>query len=587
MYGFSSHRKGNSRRHPPLIGRNTGGDLAALFSALGRCAFRFIKYLASRLLDIFRYNSQVPVIIRVACCAGLTIGAFFLVFFAIVSPELPPGNLFSTIWDISVNHETSEYARSGVVLSHAEDDWVTLTSFDGAGLETGTGSQTNDRSQDIEYTVRPGETLSEIAHAYGISYDFLAWYNNINNASRIRVGTVIIIPSLENVRLAEPRYRQQRARQPSTQVRTTEKTTKAVRISYEKLNNETAGDSGVSVRFSVVDPPSDLISYEWNLGDGKRSFEENPDHVYSSPKTYVIRLTARDDAGVIYRSYPLYIDVPHPASAAEHSTTWFVTLSSPDEYFVVNGTVTKVARYANVESALDLSESDKFLTKAKFKSSGFYGVTVQEEGGREKYYSVFVSPVPTMHADYSMNNFDWYRTQFNTGTTSNCGPASASMAIGWGTGRYFPVSSVRQAVGWKGEGGTSFDELIGVIKSQGVTPAVRPLRTMQHIKEVIDSGSIAIILFHTSGVRAITQNPATDLFGKYYNDSTGHYIVVKGYSLDDEYLVIHDPIPSDWGANSFRYGDGISMIGRNRYYPASELLGSLRRGEMIVIPGRN
>jgi len=192
-----------------------------------------------------------------------------------------------------------------------------------------------------------------------------------------------------------------------------------------------------------------------------------------------------------------------------------------------------------------------------------------------------------MHVDYATNNFNWYRTQFNTGTPSNCGPASASMAIGWGTGGYFPVSSVRHAIGWQGDGGTSFDELLRVIRSQGVAANIQPLRTVQNIREVIDAGGIAIILFFTDGVRTTVGDPASNLFGKYYNDSVGHYVVIKGYSLNGEYFVIHDPIPSDWGANSFRYGDELSMMGRNRYFMASEVLSSLRRNEMIVVYNQN
>jgi hypothetical protein len=161
------------------------------------------------------------------------------------------------------------------------------------------------------------------------------------------------------------------------------------------------------------------------------------------------------------------------------------------------------------------------------------------------------------------------------------------MAIGWGTSKYFAVSSVRQALGWQGDGGTSLEELLRVIKNQEVPATVEPLRTVQNIRDVIDSGKIAIILFHTSGVKSVTSNPAADLFGKYYNDSVGHYVVIKGYSLNGEYFVIHDPIPSDWGANSFRYGDDISMIGRNRYYSSEEVLRSLRRADMIVVQGAN
>ncbi|MDR2719151.1 MAG: C39 family peptidase, partial [Treponema sp.] len=98
---------------------------------------------------------------------------------------------------------------------------------------------------------------------------------------------------------------------------------------------------------------------------------------------------------------------------------------------------------------------------------------------------------------------------------------------------------------------------------------------------------IAIILFLTDGVRTTRRDPESDLFGKYYNDSVGHYVVVKGYSMNGEYLVIHDPIPSDWNSNSFRYADEISMMGRNRYFNTNEILRSLRRGEMIVVPGIN
>jgi hypothetical protein len=138
-------------------------------------------------------------------------------------------------------------------------------------------------------------------------------------------------------------------------------------------------------------------------------------------------------------------------------------------------------------------------------------------------------------------------------------------------------------VGWRGDGSTSFDDLLRVIKSQGVSASVQPLQSVQHIRDVIDSGSIAIIRFHTGGIKATRSDPGTDLFGKYYNDSVGHYSVVKGYSLNGEYFVIHDPIPSDWGVNSFRYGDEISMIGKNRYYSSAELLRCLRRADMILV----
>jgi hypothetical protein len=518
------------------------------------------------------------------CTAVIVTSAGYLVYFAVTSPELPLENMFSTIRDISENSRVADHSRSSVFLSH-DDDWAELTAFSDTEFETGAGSQTQDRSLDFEYPVRPGEMLSEIAYTYGIPYYFLAWYNKINNADRIRVGTIITIPSLENIEVNESVYQLQKTRRP--QPVAAARAVRSIEITYESHNSGTSR-TGITAHFSIVNPPSNLKSYEWDMGDGRRSFRQDPSYEYSEPKTYVVRLTAQDDAGIIYRSNPLYIDIPYPASTAEYSTTLFITLSSPDEYFIVrNGVITKVARYANIEDALDLSESDQYLTKVRFKKSGYYGVTVLEDTGREQYYSIFVSPITTMHADYLARNFNWYRTQFNTGTPSNCGPASASMAIGWATARYFPVSSVRNAIGWQGDGGTSFDDLLRVIRSQAVSASIQPLRTVQNIRDVIDSGGIAIILFHTEGVRTTRGDPSSDLFGKYYNDSVGHYVVIKGYSLNGEYFVIHDPIPSDWGANSFRYADELSMMGRNRYFLASEVLRSLRRNEMIVVSVQN
>jgi hypothetical protein len=360
---------------------------------------------------------------------------------------------------------------------------------------------------------------------------------------------------------------------------------KTVRISY-KTENSGGAAGGVMAHFFIDDPPAETFrSFEWDFGDGKQSFSAEPFNLYMAPKTYVARLIARDREGTVYPSMPLYIDVPRPDSSPEYSTAKFVTIASPDGFFETRGTVTKAARYSSLDAApLNFSAPDQRLTRVRFSRPGFYGLTAQEAGGPEQYYSIFVSPLPSVHADADEGDFDWYRTQFNTGTTSNCGPASVAMAIAWSTGKHFPVSSVRQAVGWQGEGATSFEELIRVLKDQGIPAVITPISGVQSVRDLIDRDSIAVVLFRTEGVKTARGDPAQDLFGKYYNDSVGHYIVIKGYSLNGEYFVIHDPIPSDWSLNSFRYGDDLSMIGRNRYYSSAELLRSLRRADMIAVP---
>jgi LysM repeat protein len=579
MDDFLKRQKLVKRRHSGCLSSRAKNLLA-----IGASISMLIKNTALSSLGDTRNRIKMPRLAGLLSLGLILFGACFLVYFAIISPELPPENLFSALEDVATYYTAPEnsYSSSVVVLPPEEEqDWAALSVYHEPESPIGSGTQTAERDQDIEYRIRPGETLSEIAYSYNISYEILARYNNITNANRIRVGTIIRIPSVENTRAAAV----QLAVRPKPQA-VPRGGTKSVRIAYESRDNGDINGSGVTVQFSIVDPPPEAFqSFEWNFGDGKRGFRPNPSYEYSAPRTYVASLTVRDAAGTVYKSNPLYIDIPHPGSVVEHSTTKFVTLSSPDEYFVVYGSIVKVARYQDIDLApLDLSESDSFLTKVRFTKPGFYGITAVEANNTEQYYSVFVSPVPTVHADAPTENYNWYRTQYNTGTQSNCGPASVSMAIGWAQGEYFSVSSVRQSIGWTGDGGTSFEELIRVIRDQDVAAMVQPLRTVQQIKDVIDSGSIAIILFHTSGIKTSPADPSEDLFGKYYNDSTGHYIVVKGYSLDGKYLVIHDPIPSDWGVNSFRYGDEISMIGKNRYYPAAELLKALRRNDMIVVP---
>ncbi len=50
------------------------------------------------------------------------------------------------------------------------------------------------RQTGVEHTVRPGETLSEIASAYGVTVRALLQSNSMENPDRIRVGDRIFIP---------------------------------------------------------------------------------------------------------------------------------------------------------------------------------------------------------------------------------------------------------------------------------------------------------------------------------------------------------------------------------------------------------
>ncbi len=58
-----------------------------------------------------------------------------------------------------------------------------------------------ERTEDIEYFVEEGETLSSIARRYQIDYPLLAEYNELTNPHTISVGQRITIPGTTSRRL--------------------------------------------------------------------------------------------------------------------------------------------------------------------------------------------------------------------------------------------------------------------------------------------------------------------------------------------------------------------------------------------------
>jgi len=103
------------------------------------------------------------------------------------------------------------------------------------------------------------------------------------------------------------------------------------------------------------------------------------------------------------------------------------------------------------------------------------------------------------------------------------------------------------------------------------------LKNKTDLYRIVDRGNIAIIVFKTNLITKVRGDKKENLVGRYYDDATGHYCIVKGYTLDKKYFIIYDPIPSDWVENSERYKDGVSMIGKNRYYSAQELFKAMEK----------
>ncbi len=197
---------------------------------------------------------------------------------------------------------------------------------------------------------------------------------------------------------------------------------------------------------------------------------------------------------------------------------------------------------------------------------------------------VFVSPVPSRQV--GRNDVDWYKTQFGTGV-ANCGPALVSMAILWSRGEDVPVEAVREEIGWPYEdGSTSFDDLQAVLQRHKVRVTSPTLSSPRSLVDVLDRGHIVFVLIQSGAISKSSGDPSATIVGRYYDDDEGHYVIVKGYSLDHRFFVVYDPYPVDWETNALRYADGATMIGKNRYYSSAELFAALKTRSVIeVFPG--
>ena len=445
---------------------------------------------------------------------------------------------------------------------------------DAVQTAVGTGAPERDPNVDLDYTVQDGETLSEIAYVYQLDFTRLAVYNNLSNPSAIKPGQHLVIPSLSHAQTIKIPTLPKAA---GLAVVGRAEAGQQVRIDVDQQND----GRSVTAHFTL-EPlrETTLVRYEWDLGDNHRSFRDGTFWTYDRPGTYNVSVKAWDSVGKLHSSNTIYITVPHPGAWASGDQR-FITLDDVGEPFDVDGEVTNVLGYPSLdESPIVRAGSGEGVQTYAANKAGFYNLTVDKGGESTRLY-LFVSPIPSRQVDRA--DMDWYRTQFNTGTQSNCGPSMIAMAISWAKGEYVPVAQVREVIGWHGDGGIGFEDMIDVLKSRGVQAQLKPAWSPDDVRKIIDQGQIAILLYNTSSVRRASGDPTQNLFGAYYKDNVGHYVLVKGYSLDRKWFVVYDPIPSDWSSNSVRYTDGISMIGRNRYYAASELFSTIRVNQVLAV----
>jgi PKD repeat protein len=424
------------------------------------------------------------------------------------------------------------------------------------------------------YILREGDTIYSISKKYDLSFYDLLKLNRITDPKNLKVGDMIhLLPETDS-------YPALPEEGDDTDIGCLPE-----EITIRAKKKE--GYAPLTANFSVTTPiPDESLTYMWVLGNDRYAFEKNPIHMYTTPGRFDVFLIASDKNHHEVVSNKISIEVipktPKKVRIESH-TPRFVTVNEINNIIDISEIYGGKDSFQNKNlSLIQTPEILQHLGENKFLTTrgGYSKIIAQTD--KEKYTTyLFVSPFPSKHS-YEPS-YNWYKTQFATGVNGNCGPACVAMAIHWAAAHDIPVEKVRAEIGMPYRNGSiSYANMVTSFKKHRVTAYVKKVSKTDDMCRIIDRGNLAIVVFYTGKISKTKGNKSDNMVGRYYEDETGHYVIVKGYTLDKKYFIVYDPIPSDWKNNKDRYADGTSMLGKNRYYSCSELMKAIRREVLEV-----
>jgi len=171
-------------------------------------------------------------------------------------------------------------------------------------------------------------------------------------------------------------------------------------------------------------------------------------------------------------------------------------------------------------------------------------------------------------------NRDWYIDQTNTGTYSidNCGPACATMALKWVYPDFSLTTEDARNTYLPTGGYWSTSTIMNYLNLHNAQNNVIQFSEtkINNLIAALDAGDIAILCLDIYYVRTQTKGEqwALDKFYTTLSADSGHFIIVKGYTIVNNQLFfeVYDP----W-SNGKKYPNGI-YLGCNRFYRAEDLI---------------
>lgn len=433
----------------------------------------------------------------------------------------------------------------------------------------------NDRQKEhpTHYIVKKGDSVYSISKEYNISLYDLLRENRISDPTRLKTGDILKFPdpSLEYAVAYNPGL-------AGTLL------PEDIEISVDRSSGFVPHKVTLGLNTELKGEP---LSFMWVLGNDRYVFDKQAEYTYTSPGHYDVFLIVSDNGNKEVVSNKISITAKTKNVRKLHietKTQAFITVNQINETLDISGLTGSGAGEIK-ETDIKVTQSPElfqYIGDGQLLSikSGYSKITIT--ANTRGYISyVFISPLPSKHSYEPPYN--WYKTQFATGINGNCGPASVAMAIHWATGEDVPVEKVRSEIGIPHrDGAINFSHMFPSFKKRRINASHTFVNNPGDVKNIIDRGNIAIVVFKTRNISKTKGDVKKNLIGRYYDDLTGHYCIIKGYTLDGKYFIVYDPIPSDWSENKARYADGVSMIGKNRYYLVSELFKTMGKKVMEI-----
>lgn len=188
-----------------------------------------------------------------------------------------------------------------------------------------------------------------------------------------------------------------------------------------------------------------------------------------------------------------------------------------------------------------------------------------------------------VHNDKS---FDWYISQDSTGKYSNVnsGPSAVAMAIKWTDPSFNKLVADIRDVRENNGSPWSINIIASYLTDSKIKYSSCDDISEDSLKKQLKAGNILITNLNPQYIN-YNSNPESKLGRFHAVDGNTYTVIIKGYKVVDDktYFEVYDSFN-----NNSNYLDG-SPKGKNNYYPASEVINSLKAESIrpIIIPKNN